>query len=139
MAGEQETGKKSNKKTVIIIAVIAIVVIIVISIFLILKPSSEGTGTSSAESSGSAGSAGSVTLTEEQTYAEFEAELTCEILKVGSAEDIVAVMEKTASVMEKYDYDNVEYNRLKAKYGDDEDFKALIVEEMEDMCPELIE
>ncbi len=135
MADQQKSAQpKSSKKAVIIIAVIAIVIIVVISVLLIVGPSSEGAGENAAENSGA-----SSATSEEQKYAEFEAELTCELLEAGSAGDIAAVLEKTASVMEKYGYDDAEYNRLKTKYENDAGFKALVLEEMEDRCPGLIE
>ena len=121
-------NKKGIQKN-IIIGIIVIAVVVIIAIFIFRGGSEEGSSTT--QSSGSVSN-------EEQKYAEFEAELTCELLGAASTEDIVGVMGKTASVMEKYGYDDAEYNILKTKYASDDDFKALIVSEMGKTCPELV-
>jgi len=112
---------------------VGVVIIVIIAIFIFSGGSEEVTSTTPG-----AGSSSSVS-NEEQKYAEFEAELTCELLGAESAEDIVAIMEKTVSVMQKYGYDDAEYNRLKTKYANDNDFKTLVISEMEKECPELVD
>lgn len=107
-----------------------VVIVVIIAIFIFSGGSGEKSSTSQGVGSSS---------NEKQKYIEFEAELTCELLEATSAEDIVRTMEKTVSVMDKYGYDDNEYNRLKTKYANNDDFKTLVISEMEKVCPELID
>lgn len=128
---------KIKKQNMVVIGVIVVIAIVLVVLFS--GESGEKETRDIPQGNIPKVTGGESATSEEQKYAEFEAELTCELLGATDAEGVVSTMQKTISLMEEYSYDDKEYNRLKAKYGDDESFKALIVSEMKKRCPELVD
>ena|GEM_PF-3569111 len=105
------------------------IVVIIALIFAFSGGDNDNSSSSSSTSSSSSASS------EEEKFAKFQAELTCELMSANSAGDIEATMKKTVSVMDKYGYDDAGYKTLETKYKDNAEFKELIISEMEKQCP----
>ena len=74
-----------------------------------------------------------------QKYAEFEAELECELLVANSPQEIEKVMRRVPPMLETYGYNDEGFEVLRLKYEENKKFKKLVDLEMEKRCPDLLE
>lgn len=80
-------------------------------------------------------------LTQEEKYAMFAADLACtlsqEFGESESLEDAFAALAKTEELAEKYDFTITEIQTLGQTYDNNLNTQKLMVEYMQDMCPNL--
>ncbi len=119
-----------KKQTMIILGVVVVLAIVLVLIF------SLGGGDDSETSPETQSPEGSKVLSEQEKFAQFQAELSCELATSSSAEDVLGAMEKTAPLMKKYGYTDAQYQELTAKYENEDSFRELVLSEMKERCPE---
>jgi len=124
---------KMEKKTMIIVGVIVVALIVIIFAF---SGGSDGDSSIKTSDSGSrSGSASGSVSSDKQNYAKLEADLACLLANAKSLEDLAAVAEQTDDLMKKHGYTAEEVSVNKEKYTGDEEFKELVLAEVQKMCP----
>jgi len=122
-----------KKQIMIVIGIIVVIAVVLVVVFSLSR------GNDSATNSETKAPTGAEVLSEEEKFAQFQAELSCELASSSSAEDVFIRMEKLAPLMEKYSYTNKDYQELKTKYEDQDSFKQLVLSKMKEQCPEVVE
>ena len=77
-----------------------------------------------------------IPLTEEQRYAQLNAEFACDLMDSQNGEDALQSMQNIEVLAEKYDFTAEEFPTLKSKYETSNTFQQLVLSEMEKLCPE---
>ena len=120
---------------------IGVVVVIVLAIVIFAAVKSAGKTDNNSEGlndDGTKSISDTNKLSEKEKYIMFEAEMTCNLGKSDSGEDIVNAMKDTEPLMEKYGYSNDDYQRLRSKYSADSNLPNLIIDKMDDICPDIV-
>ena len=110
-------------KKEILFVIIAVVVVVLSSISLIVFLNQGGIGIDP----------------EKKKYAEFNAEIACNIFEVESLSDLTDMVNHIQDTMDDYGYTEEEVYELRDKYEGDEEFADALVEALEDECPERID
>ena len=119
---------KKNKKLLIIGGIIVISLLIINGIyFFVLSDNNSGN---------------SIVKSEEERYAEFEADIACQMAEAGENEDettIMSIITGMAAIAEKHGFTQEDITKNMQKYQNDINHQQLVLKEVEKECPQLLE
>ena len=79
----------------------------------------------------------SPTFNEKERYSKLQAELTCDLTNSDNTEGALNAINNLEGYLTKYGFDIDQFEPLQKKYEDDVSFQQLVIEEMENFCPEI--
>ena len=120
-----------DKKIVIGVGILLIVIIGIVAFSSITSIRKTGSVISGS-------TIGTEKLSEEERYAKLNAEFGCDALRSQEEKNVLNFTGNIEIYMEKYGFDVEQATSLAMKYASDVSFAQLVVNEMENFCPDVL-
>lgn len=76
---------------------------------------------------------------EKQKYAEFTANVACQMFEVTSLEELSLIVKNLEETTREYGYTETEIKELQQKYKEDREFAEITIDELEKECPDKVD